>query len=188
MLVNAIFEGKVDQLHDVAARLAAAMDAAGIPYRVVGGFATFLHIWPIDPLKAGLTADVDIAVDRRDLPRIAGAAGSYGFSLRHVVEIDTLVDAKEPRARSAVHIIFVGEKVRAEYVEAVPAFSNPVRTSTGLLLAPVADILRMKLTSFRMKDRVHIQALDSVGLITPEIEAGLSGILRARLAEVRATE
>ena len=46
----------------------------------------------------------------------------------------------------------------------------------------------MKLTSFRMKDRVHIQDMDSVGLITPEIEAGLSDIFRARLAEIRATE
>jgi hypothetical protein len=30
--------------------------------------------------------------------------------------------------------------------------------------------------------------MDSVGLITPEIEADLSEPLRARLAEVRATE
>jgi hypothetical protein len=46
----------------------------------------------------------------------------------------------------------------------------------------------MKLTSFRLKDKVHIQDMDSVGLITPEIEASLSPILRERLAEVRATE
>jgi hypothetical protein len=46
----------------------------------------------------------------------------------------------------------------------------------------------MKLTSFRLKDKVHIQDLDSVGLITPAIEESLSDLLRARLAEVRATE
>jgi hypothetical protein len=46
----------------------------------------------------------------------------------------------------------------------------------------------MKLTSFRLKDRVHIQDLDGVGLITPEIEAELSEPLRRRLAEVRSTE
>ena len=45
----------------------------------------------------------------------------------------------------------------------------------------------MKLTSFRLKDQVHIQDLDGVGLITPEIEAGLSDVLRERLAKVRAT-
>ena len=46
----------------------------------------------------------------------------------------------------------------------------------------------MKLTSYRLKDRVHIQDLDAVGLITGEIEAGLPEALRARLAEVRASE
>ena len=95
-----------------------------------------------------------------------------------------LVDAREPRARSAVHMIFVREK----YLETVPDFSAPVRTSEGVLLAPVADLVRMKLTSYRLKDRVHIQDLDSVALITPEIEAQLSEPLRARLREVRATE
>jgi hypothetical protein len=46
----------------------------------------------------------------------------------------------------------------------------------------------MKLTSYRLKDRVHIQDLDSVGLITPEIETGLPELLRNRLAETRASE
>jgi hypothetical protein len=70
----------------------------------------------------------------------------------------------------------------------VPDFSEPTRTEEGVLLAPVPDLVRMKLTSFRMKDRVHVQDMDSVGLITPEIEAALPEALRARLAEVRATE
>jgi hypothetical protein len=52
----------------------------------------------------------------------------------------------------------------------------------------VADLLKMKLTSLRLKDRVHIQDLDGVGLITPDIEAQLSLLLKTRLAEVRATE
>lgn len=67
-------------------------------------------------------------------------------------------------------------------------FSDPITSSEGVLLASLADLVRRKLTSFRMKDRVHIQVMDSVGLITPEIEAALSEVLRARLAEVRATE
>jgi hypothetical protein len=41
---------------------------------------------------------------------------------------------------------------------------------------------------FRLKDRVHIQDLDAVGLINAEIEAQLSGLLRDRLAEIRASE
>jgi hypothetical protein len=82
-----------------------------------------------------------------------------------------LVDAREPEARSAVHLVFVREKVRPDYLEPVPGFSPPVRTAEGILLAPVADLVRMKLTSYRLKDRVHLQDLDAVGLITPEVEA-----------------
>ncbi len=99
-----------------------------------------------------------------------------------------LVDASAPSARTAVHLIFVNEKVRPDYLEPVPGFGTAVRTEQGLLLAPVADLVRMKLTSFRRKDQMHIEDLDSVGLITPEVEATLSEPLRARLAEVRATE
>jgi hypothetical protein len=46
----------------------------------------------------------------------------------------------------------------------------------------------MKLTSFRSKDETHLKDLDEAGLITPEVEAGLSETSRARLAQVRARE
>jgi hypothetical protein len=135
-----------------------------------------------------MTPDVDVAVDRRDLAKITAAAELHGFQFRHAADLDRLVDAKNPRASTAVHLIFIREKVRPDYVEPVPGFSEPTRTAEGVLLAPVADLVRMKLTSFRMKDRVHVQDMDSVDLITPEIEASLPEILRARLAEIRATE
>ena len=48
MLVNTIFEDAVEQILDVTKRFASALEAAGIPYRVVGGFAIFLHIDPLD--------------------------------------------------------------------------------------------------------------------------------------------
>jgi hypothetical protein len=188
MLVNTFFESRVDRLHDLATRFGGALDSAGIPYRVVGGYATFVYVERMDPIKARLTADIDVAVDRRDLTRIADAVKPFGLTYRHVAGVDMLVDASEPRARTGVHMIFVRERVRPEYLEPVPDFSEPTRTEEGVLLAPVADLVRMKLTSFRMKDRVHVQDMDSVGLITPEIEASLSEPLRARLAEVRATE
>ena len=99
-----------------------------------------------------------------------------------------LVDAQKPQARSAAHLVFVREKVRPEYVEPAPDFSTPVVATAGLLVARLADLVRMKLTSYRLKDRVHIQDLDGVGLITPEIEEQLPEALRERLREVRATD
>jgi hypothetical protein len=46
----------------------------------------------------------------------------------------------------------------------------------------------MKLTSFRLRDKVHIIDMDTVGLITPEIEAALPDALRLRLHQVRAED
>jgi hypothetical protein len=129
-----------------------------------------------------------VAVARADLHRIQAAVAAHGFAYRDAAGVDMFVDAANPRARSAVHLVFVGERVRDDYAEPVPAFSPAMRTSDGITVAPVADLLRMKLTSFRLKDRVHVQDLDRAGLITPDVEASLSEPLRARLTEVRASE
>jgi hypothetical protein len=186
VLVNTLFENKVEQLYDVTARLASALENAGIPYQIIGGFAVFSHVEAVDPLAARLTRDVDIAVDRARLQEIVSVVEPRGFRYRHMAAVDMLVDANEPKARSAVHIVFAHEKVRPEYVDIVPGISHPERSKKGYWIAPVADLVRMKLTSFRLKDQVHIQDLDSARLITPEIEALLVEPLRARLAEVRA--
>jgi hypothetical protein len=176
----------VDQLFEVLNRVTVALRTAGIEHRVIGGLAVFLHISERDPMLARLTRDIDLAVERRDLIRIAGAVGPHGFQLRHTAGMDMLVDSTRPSERSAVRLVPIREKVRPEYLEPVPDFSTPVETSEGVLLAPVADLVRMKLTSFRTKDRTHILDLDSVGLITAEIEAGLSDEFKTRLQETRA--
>jgi hypothetical protein len=176
VLVNTIFEGAVDQIIDVASRFTAVLEKAGIPVRVVGGLAAYLHVHQVDPPSARLTRDVDVAIDRDQLEAIRAVVEPHGFVYRHAAGVDMFLVAENPNARSGVHLVFVGEKVRPEHLEPVPGS------------APVRDLVRMKLTSFRLKDKVHIQDLDGVGLITPEIEAALSEPLRHRLAEVRATE
>lgn len=188
MATIAAYDRHVEQLFDTVRRLVQALGQARIEYRMVGGLAVFLHVSDRDPLAARSTRDVDVAVDRAQLASIIEAVRPFGFAYRHVAGVDMLVDAREPTVRSAVHLIFVREKVRPDYLEPVPGFSPPVRTADGVLLAPVADLVRMKLTSYRLKDRVHVQDLDAVGLITPEMEARLSEPLRERLREVRATE
>jgi hypothetical protein len=51
-------------------------------------------------------------------------------------------------------------------------------------IAPVVDLVHMKLTSARLKDQVHTQDMDHAGLITPEIGQTLSAPLLERLKEV----
>jgi hypothetical protein len=188
VLTITAYDRHVQQLFDVISRLARAFAQAGIEYRVVGGVAVFLHVHEHDPLAARLTRDVDIAVARRDLDAIIDAVRPLGFEYRHAAGVDMLIDTREPRARSAVHLLFVREKVRPEYLEPIPDFSPPVRTTEGVPLAPVADLVRMKLTSFRLRDRVHLKDMDATGLITPQVEAALPESLRERLRKVRSEE
>ena len=126
--------------------------------------------------------------NRKDLEAVAEASRPFGFRYRHAAGVDMLVDAEAPKAHSAVHLVFIGEKVRKEYPEPVPTFSPPARYENGISIISVADLVKMKLTSFRDKDRVHVRDLDGVGLITPEVEAGLSPTLAERLKHIRATE
>ena len=186
MITVAAYDIHVEQLFEKMKRLHKALSEAGIPYRVIGGVAVFLQVFDRDPGKARMTQDVDVAVDRNDLAKITAAAELHGFQYRHAAGLDMLVDAKNPRASTAVHLIFVREKVRPDYVEQVPGFSEPTRTAEGVLLAPVADLIRMKLTSFRLQDEMHLKDLDEVGVITPDIEARLSPIQQERLRQTRA--
>ncbi|HTC34283.1 MAG TPA: hypothetical protein VK724_12970 [Bryobacteraceae bacterium] len=178
----------MERLFDLLERLHSALAKAGVEYRVIGGLAVFFQVSARDPDAARMTRDVDIAVDRSDLERIARAAESFGFRYRHVAGVDMLVSAENPKAKSAVHLVFVREKVRPQDLLPIPDFSEPTRTVEGFLLAPVLALVRMKLTSFRLKDKTHIIDMDSVGLITPEIEAALPDVLRERLEKVRAEE
>jgi hypothetical protein len=151
--VNKFFEDRVEQLFDLANVVEQAVPDAG-----------------------RLTKDIDSAVRRQDLARIAEVAPRFGRELRHVAGGDMLVQSKQPSARRAVHMVFTA---------ATPDM-GPAQAIGRFRLIPLADLLRMKLTSFRLKDQTHIKDLQEAGLLTSEIEAGLSPELLDRLHRVKA--
>lgn len=183
--VNTFFEVRVEQLFDLAGLVERIFAAAGLEYRVVGGLAAYLYVEEREPDAGRLTKDIDIVVRREDLDKIAIAAAPFGLQHRHAAGLDMLVQVDQPSARRAVHLVFTGEKVRAEYPEPVPEL-GPYRQIRGVRVIVLADLVRMKLTSFRAKDEAHLKDLDEAGMITPEMEAGLSPILAGRLAQLRA--
>jgi hypothetical protein len=184
-LVNTFFEERVEQLFNLAGIAERLFSSAGLEYRVVGGLAVYLYVEEVEPDAGRLTKDVDIAVRRADLEKIAEAAASFGLQHRHVAGVDMLVRPDQPSARRAIHLVFAGEKVRPQDPEPIPEL-GPSRRIRELRLIPLASLIRMKLTSFRAKDEAHLKDLDEAGLITPEIEEGLSPILAERLARARA--
>lgn len=187
VFVNSFFEKRVEQLFDLAEAIERIFASAGLEYRVVGGLATYLYVEQAEPDSGRLTKDVDIAVRREDLQKIARAAEQFGLEYRHAAGVDMLVHAAQPSARRAVHLVFTAEKVRPDYPEKTPELGPPV-TLQGVRLMPLADLVRMKLTSFRAKDEAHLKDLDDARLITSEIESHLSEVLRERLARMRSRE
>ncbi len=176
VFVNVFFEERVEQLFYLASVVERAFTAAGIEYRVIGGLAVYLYVEEREPDAGRLTRDIDIVVRREDLGSIAMAVEPFGLQYRQVAGIDMLIQAGQP-ARRAVHM---------QYGPASDL--GAPRIVKGVRLIAVEDLVRMKLTSFRLKDQTHLKDLDEAGVITPEIEAHLLPIQRERLALVRASE
>jgi hypothetical protein len=173
----------VERVRERLLRATAALNAAGVPYAVAGGNAVAAHVASVDPAAVRNTQDVDILLRRGDLDAAARALEAVGFVRRHVAGMDVFLDGPNAKARDAVHIVLAGEKVRPEYSEPAPDVSNAQNTDEFRLLALEA-LVRMKLTSFRLKDQVHIQDMIDVGLIDSTWLAKLPPELASRLKQV----
>src|SRR5690348_5378659 len=110
----------VERVRDRLKRAAAVLEAAGIPYAVAGGNAVAAWVATVDPSATRNTQDVDILLRRRDLDAAAKALARAGFIHKNAMGIDVFLDGPDARARDAVHVLFAGEKLRADYPEPTP--------------------------------------------------------------------
>jgi hypothetical protein len=187
--VNLMFEERLFGLVEILHRVADMFTAEEIPYEMIGGMAVAAHIEQVDPDLVMITRDIDIMIQRSDFERVKEAAPRHGFHFRHAAGLDMLLYGAEKKAVRGVHLVFGGEKVKADQAPNPPLAPEPVKVySKEVSIVPVSDLVRMKLNSFRDKDRVHIRAMDAAGLITSEVERGLSAELGSRLQHVRQTE
>jgi hypothetical protein len=154
----------IDDVHDRLLRATAALDAAQVDYAVIGGNAVAAWVSRVDKTVVRFTQDVDVLVRRSDMSKVVEAMAAGGFKHRHVAGIDIFLDGASTKARDAVHLLFAGELVRPEYVLPSPEVTESVRAPEYQVVSLEA-LMRLKLTSFRRKDQVHIQDLIGVGLI-----------------------
>jgi hypothetical protein len=161
-------------------RAARALDAAGVPYAVVGGNAVAAWVSRVDEGAVRNTRDVDVLLSRRDLPAARSALEGAGFVHRHVAGLDLFLDSPDGKARDAVHIVFAEERVRPSYPAPAPAVGESEATADFRLLSLEA-LVRMKLTSFRDRDRVHVRDLIDVGLVDAGWLQDLPPVLADRL-------
>jgi hypothetical protein len=179
-------EEEVEKVQERARKVAAILDQYGIPYQIIGGIAVYSWVVATDPIAARNTQDVDISIRREDLPRVRAAFEEAGYRYNETLGVKMLLEPGVQRARDAIHIVIAGEKVRPEYAHAAPAIpDDPPRPGGEYAVIDLPALVRMKLTSFRRKDQVHVLDLLGVGLITPEIESALPPDLMARLQELK---
>lgn len=173
-------ERAVERIRDRLLRSTAALEVAGVPYAVIGGNAVMAWVEQVDESAVRFTQDVDIVLRRADLGRATEALGKAGFIHRHVAGIDMFLDGPGAGPRDAVHVIFSGEKVRPEYVAAVPDAVESVSFKSYRVLA-LESLVRMKLTSFRDKDKTHLRDMLDIGLIDATWPSRYPPELAARL-------
>jgi hypothetical protein len=154
----------VEKVRERLLRAGAALERAGIPYAVVGGNAVASWVSAVDEAAVRNTRDVDILLRRSDLEAATAALAEAGFVRRHVAGIDFFLDGPKAKARDAIHVVFAGEKVRPEYVLPAPDVSES-EVAAAYRVVALEALVRMKLTSFRRKDQVHLLDLLDVGLI-----------------------
>lgn len=154
----------VEKVRERLLRAAGALDRAGVSYAIVGGNAVAFWVATVDDAAVRNTADVDILLRRSDLPTATAALAEVGFVYRHVGGMDVFLDGPEGKVRSAVHVVFAGEKVRPH--EALP---NPeVSQAEGehpFRVLTLDALVQIKLTAFRTKDQMHLRDMLEVGLI-----------------------
>ena len=173
----------VEKIRQRLLRAARALEQAQVPYAVAGGNAVAAWVSRVDDTAVRNTRDVDIVLRRADLPVARTALEQAGFVYRHAAGVDMFLDGSDAKARDAVHLVFAGEKVRPNYSEAVPDVSESEKTETFCLLSLDA-LVRMKLTSFRDKDRVHLRDLMEVGLVDESWIERVPPQLRPRLQQL----
>ncbi|MFM9069549.1 MAG: hypothetical protein ACKOUR_19775 [Planctomycetota bacterium] len=176
-------ERAVEVVKDRLRRVTRALNAAQVPYAVIGGNAVQHWVSQVDESVVRNTRDVDIILNECDLTRAIQALETEGFIYRHSASVSMFLDGANAKARDAVHVVFAGKKVREEYPETVPEITKFELIEEARTL-PFDQLVRMKLTSFRDKDRVHLRDLISVGLIDRSWLERLSPLLRARLADL----
>ncbi len=170
----------VEKVRERLRRAAQALEQARVPYALAGGNAIAAWVSEVDEAAVRNTQDVDLLLRRADLARAKEALAAAGFVYRHTSGIDMFLDGPGAKARDAVHIVFAGEKVRQDHLLPAPAVDESSTTATCQVLNLDA-LVRMKLTSFRDKDRTHLRDLIEVGLIDKEWLSRLPTELAPRL-------
>jgi hypothetical protein len=171
----------MDEIEDRKRRITAALAQHGVQYALIGGQAVIAWVSTVDPDATRTTKDVDILLRRADLAEAKRAAGTAGFEYYELLGTGMFLEKENQSPKRAVHVVWAGEYVRPG--EALPAapLEDAVVLGQGLSVVSLEWLVKMKLTAWRLHDRVHVRDLVEVGLIDESWCAKLPAELAARL-------
>ncbi|WP_020471159.1 hypothetical protein [Zavarzinella formosa] len=175
--------GAVEKVRDRLTRTTAALDRQTVPYAVIGENAVAAWVSRVDETAVRNTQDVDILIRRVDLPAATVAMTAAGFRHQEVAGADMFFDGETAGPRDAVHVVFAGEFVQTNYLHPTPQVTESEDGGPFRVLSLDA-LVRMKLTSYRRKDQMHLLDLMAVGLIDTDWPARLPTDLAVRLQEL----
>jgi hypothetical protein len=164
-------------------RATKALDAAGVPYAVVGGNAVAEWVGRVDEDAVRNTRDVDLMIRRNELPAARAALEAAGFVHAQVLDVDVFLDGPQGKPSGGLHILFAGEKVRSDDQHAAPNLEDSERAAE-FQVASLQALVRMKLIANRRKDQVHLLDLIGVGLVDETWPARFPPPLGERLQQL----
>jgi hypothetical protein len=161
-------------------RATRALDAAGVPYAVVGGNAVAEWVARVDEDAVRNTRDVDILIRRPDFPAAKTCLEAAGFIYHELLDIDTFIDGPQGKPSGGIHLLYAGERARPDDDYNLPEIDESER-AVEFQVVTLEALLRLALTSYRLNDRVNIRDMIGVGLIDATWPARLPPPLGARL-------
>jgi len=175
----------VENVRERLLRSTAALEGAGLPYAVIGGNAVAAWVSQVDEGAVRNTRDVNILVRREDLPAVIRAMEAAGFEYANVTGVDLFTDGPTGKPGQGVHLLYCDEVLKPNDPVTTPAITESVAGEQYRFLTLEA-LVRMKLTSFRLKDQVHLQDMIRVGLIDDTWPVRFPDVLAERLREILA--
>ncbi len=140
------------------------LEASAVPFAIVGGNAVRIWVAQVDPGAVRATNDVDVLIRPEDLDEVKRVMADSGFHYRKAAGLDMFLEDKDQSVRYAIHVVLANQMVKKGDYEANPDV-EPCEYGDGIRTLPLERLVRMKLNSFRLKDRVHVLDMIDVGLI-----------------------
>lgn len=179
-------ERAVEKVRERLLRTCRALEGASVPYAVIGGNAVAVWVASKDEGAVRNTKDVDVLLNRADLPRAAEAMSAAGFDMAEVHGLTMFLERTDPMPSRGVHVIFAGEKIKPHDLYPAPSVVKGIRSPEGVDAIKLRELLILKLIAFRDIDRVHLRDMIRVGLIDDTLAEQIPPPLRPRLEEIRA--